>query len=795
MLLECIFKPYFIVYLWLTCLFELNSVHSLLINKPEITNPSSLECIQDQFVSIKNIRFDINDINDDRFIKYADEKIIVTIQCSNCSVRLSHEYERSHEMGVLYYKKGDIFGGNFLEVEGNLKTTQLALSSVTYTPNKGYYGEDAILITINRRWNKNYEFQYRIPAEYESISSSDKILVSIREHIPIPDLNILPYFYSEIGVPLKLSPKIITNKSFVKNVRLKISCEIGQIYFLNHKCESSKSCVLDLNPSIDSINDQLSELYYNGTEMKQENINFIVSDSFNNTVSYTTVVSVISSVSAPYFKLPSASDAFQFPHFISEEDQQLLFSDLEIVSNNENLEYSLTMRCAHCRLSFYENRYLRLVNRNVSSFVVSSSIVWLNRLLRSVIYLPVDNWSGIDNITCVLSPMYPLKNSVPTSSSSSVPSEVVTASFAVIVTPAPEIPIISSSMQTFWGYENSTFKLSNITFVDPDDTSNSSFLLLTLTAVGGQILIPDSFVSLLSITFDEEDNYILVGDIVTFNELFRNNIEFSPQQHFNIVSHGFGKVDITVEKFDPVNKIRLSSKVRKVFNVCLQPVIYPVTLKVPANINGFEDKDMPLSGVLLTTMNDGHGISSLYTLSLSVSIGELKLNFTSKNDIFSISSTSKNKLVFKCKSVQSCNSILSSILYIPLENWNGEDVLELGLVEDRRNRRSEETVVLLVSPVNDAPVVYVPKDTWKSKEDEQINIQGIFVDDVDFVTNYIASSLLRLKIVCDIGVISLFGFEVYSVSDSTLELSDFEKEKQIAGKPHGINTALVNFTS
>ena len=330
-----IFHPYFIVNLWLVCLFEQNSVYSLLINKPEITNPSSLECIQDQSVNIKNIRFDINDIDidddDDRFIKYADEKIIATIQCSNCSVRLSHEYERSHDMGMLYYKKGDIFGGSFLEVEGKLKTTQLALSSVTYTPNKGYYGEDAILITISRRWNKNYKFQYRIPAEYESINSSNKILVSVREHISLPDINILPYFYSEIGAPLKLSPKIITNKSFVKNVRVKVSCEIGQIYFLNDKCESSKTCVLDLNSSIDSINNKLSELYYNGTEMKQESINFVVSDSLNNTVSYSTVVSVISSVSPPYFKLPSVSDAFQFPHFISEEDQQLLFSDLEIV--------------------------------------------------------------------------------------------------------------------------------------------------------------------------------------------------------------------------------------------------------------------------------------------------------------------------------------------------------------------------------------------------------------------------------------------------------------------------------
>ena len=148
----------------------------------------------------------------------------------------------------------------------------------------------------------------------------------------------------------------------------------------------------------------------------------------------------------------------------------------------------------------------------------------------------------------------------------------------------------------------------------------------------------------------------------------------------------------------------------------------------------------------------------------------------------------ERNIAFGCFTPDECNSAISSIIYTPLLDMNGIDVVQVRMNDDGVEEFTD--FVIQISPVNDAPQVTFPTGTMQLEEDSQIQVMGIVVEDVDFVTNYVAAAVMHITVSVNLGSLSLQGDEILWISQNGGLIGDFAPSHSFSGQPEGINKAL-----
>lgn len=715
----------FTLYIAFICMY----VASVLIQ------PSELDCFENQQVVIDQIYLDYLD-----FKSSASEGLFkVTLSCLHCKLFLNPLSSSEHGSISLQYSKGDVFGSSLLQVIGPLAGLQTALAKVVYVPFNNYSGPDNILIKIEQKDGGKY-----------LDAGSTAVIVKKRNSFP-------KLVVQADTITAKVHEQVMLNVTLL-DVRPSTSEDMTITAMFGNISSSFGVCLLNSCKFSGHVSQAMvSSLMYISNNPVLDHVNFTLQLVDGVKVFQTVRIIVSRPQLATNLNIPSDKTI--------DEDTMLSINGIKLDSSHD-YHLDMILNCSNGKLSFLSNNMVSIITRNTSFIHMRGSAMWINRNLQSLTYTPNVDWNGQELVSVVVSSQF----------------EHLTlkSQFFITVLPIPEDPVLLAPYRTIWGYENSDLRLTNITLSDPDDLTNQSYIKLNILVEGGNIKVlePLEDIKVLSIT---QQSIILVATVKHMNVLLSSKLFFVPNRDFNYFSNEFGQVSIFAEKYDPVLSQALSGNKVISFRVFVEPVSLPPVVSVPIVVAGFEDVPLRIPNI---TIKDTHSNSQDgYSLQFICSRG--KFSFISYPvDVKIAMSISKSELFFNCPSVDICNVALASILYTPLENWHGEDVVELTVIEG--STTIKESFILSYSAVNDAPEIKVPI-YLTGQEDTDLSLKGIEVDDVDFMTSFVPSAVLQVNVSCILGELYLFGDEI---SFSSISNEGFSSFHTFIGRLNGINNAL-----
>ena len=209
----------------------------------------------------------------------------------------------------------------------------------------------------------------------------------------------------------------------------------------------------------------------------------------------------------------------------------------------------------------------------------------------------------------------------------------------------------------------------NLSLVDPDDPSLSSFFKITLLTVGGSLRLSSVDTINTKLLSSSPDRAVLVGRGMYIQTFLQNKVFFSPSSGFSIQSKQHGQVTFVVQKVDPVLTTELSTASTFSIRVLVAQVDYPPTLAAPATLRGREDEPLLLANVSIGDAND---ISQGgYSVHVTAMRGDL-LVLAQPADTRIAYSRDAHDLRFRCASVSACNAALGRSSRTVLTNCQHE---------------------------------------------------------------------------------------------------------------------------
>ena len=174
----------------------------------------------------------------------------------------------------------------------------------------------------------------------------------------------------------------------------------------------------------------------------------------------------------------------------------------------------------------------------------------------------------------------------------------------ITVEDVPESPKVVASTRTLWGVEDEGVAVLGVSFSDPDDLTQLSYVRLTTLTQGGSVHIqkPNDFTLRVQEPTNQEP-FTIVGQVLELNRLFNGSIHFIPEKNMNVLYNQYGQITIYLEKYDPVLNIAISDSASLTLRVLFDPHNDPAILSVPGTfLEGQEDSPLSFSagGISLT---------------------------------------------------------------------------------------------------------------------------------------------------------------------------------------------------
>ncbi|MCM1981745.1 T6SS effector amidase Tae4 family protein [Lyngbya confervoides] len=183
------------------------------------------------------------------------------------------------------------------------------------------------------------------------------------------------------------------------------------------------------------------------------------------------------------------------------------------------------------------------------------------------------------------------------------------------------------------------------------------------------------------------------------------------------------------------------------------PIFQPPDISAPEALTTPEDNELQISGI--TFADPDAGATDLW---VKISVGQGQLNLTDTSGLQVAPGTGSNNSVLEFTgTLAAINQAIATLSYQPKLNFNGTDRLEIW-VNDQSGANGEgltatQSVALVVTPVNDAPVLTVPVGQSVG-EDETLTLPAIQVSDVDA-----GDGVLEVRLAVDQGTVSLAALE------------------------------------
>ena len=804
---------------------------------PILDVPMSITANQDSETEITSFR--VQDFDADSVFGY---KMFVNISCANGKLSL-------RSMNGIYLQQGNIVGDTSMKFSGSLQKVQLSLSTVSYKPRLGFVGVDTIVTSVvDSHMNLGYLVYDHPPVRMNTT-------VSVNPKFNPPYISIPLSLDGSEGVQLRFSASIVARSLLSKS---SISIYAGNGNITLGVCVLSQIC--ELSGSIADINAALTTVLYD----PKPGFNFLVGgmDTVTISVKYQkpeasglveevvakTVIRLQPQPYSPLLTLPPYPGAFAIS---IKEDTVLVLGTSDGTSVNADVRLSVvdpnpsamvdlnvTASVGSFEVAIPSSAYnstpvaltdtltdalgqLVVLKASDSFLSVRGSVRWVNAALKSLTYIPKAEYGGAVDVQITV---------VHTASASAILDhsqtvQAVRGRVAVTVIPVDDPPSVYIPTPRVWSDEDVVLvlPLSPSTFSDVD-AHPTGLVRVTVSSVGGLLSflgwdankqpISSNQVRVISyasaastdgrIGVPGSSSIVVLGTIADLNNLFASNLTFTPDPNLNIGSGRFAEVSILAEQFDIVANVPVSDASSASLRVFLRAVNDAPTVTAPAFLTGLEDIPLPLLNFSITD-DDANEYDGLLTVNVSLFFGRLAVKNMVGLHVLSIPGMKTSEGAFlttlRC-SLAVCNAALASALFIPNENWSGEDFLEMSVSDSPDGVPSlayplqSVRTTLRVSAVNDAPSLALPARLVLREDADPTVVPNVGVTDVDFFTDPVNNAYVSVSVAARVGQVSMTGDQVmwgadpYEPTDSDVKEGEFGRIVYITGPIYSVNKAL-----
>jgi hypothetical protein len=189
--------------------------------------------------------------------------------------------------------------------------------------------------------------------------------------------------------------------------------------------------------------------------------------------------------------------------------------------------------------------------------------------------------------------------------------------------------------------------------------------------------------------------------------------------------------------------------------------------------------------------NDVDAGLELLTLSLNSRGGHLRLALGESVELEYVSGPRATTLEVRGP-VGALQLALADLTVRGQQDWHGHDVVVV-VIRDAQGGATQAEVAVVVTPVNDSPVVFAPETAGPVAEDDSVAIRGVVVTDVDVDPG---SDMLLVRVSADHGLPSVVAVEGLRESQGRQldAVSSSGSSLELYGTLGQINTALEGLT-
>ncbi|HEY9906748.1 MAG TPA: Ig-like domain-containing protein, partial [Thermosynechococcaceae cyanobacterium] len=307
--------------------------------------------------------------------------------------------------------------------------------------------------------------------------------------------------------------------------------------------------------------------------------------------------------------------------------------------------------------------------------------------------------------------------------------------FTIGVTPVNDAPVLTVPTATQAADQGASVAISGISITDVDVATGE--VTATLTANNGTV----SLSSIAGLRFTQGDGTQDAGVIFSGS---LSAVNAALQTLFYRSGATFSGTDTVSLRLDDNGNTGLGGNLSdsKTIAVQVTPVNRPPVITLPAALSVREDTRLTIPGISIADPDAGGGN---VTASLSVLNGLVSLGSVAGVNVTVGTGTGDRNVVFSGPT-GAVNAALSNLSYLGNTNFNGTDSILLS-VSDNGNTGNgvplsdQRSLNILVTPVNDAPVLNLPSVTEQVLENSTLSLGGISVQDVDAGSGNLTVSL------------------------------------------------------
>ncbi|PSB23629.1 Ig-like domain-containing protein [Stenomitos frigidus] len=335
---------------------------------------------------------------------------------------------------------------------------------------------------------------------------------------------------------------------------------------------------------------------------------------------------------------------------------------------------------------------------------------------------------------------------------------IASNTFSITVNPVNDAPVLAApGGQTV--DQNANSLITGVSLNDPDAGTGSE--TITISAANGLV----SLGLTAGLTFAQGNGSPATSITASGTLSAINNALTSLIYRSNASFQGNDTISLTVNDNGNTGKGGALTD-SKTIAVTVNPVNKAPAITVPASQSVNEDTSLSLSGISISDLDAGGGN---VTVSLSAVNGVLSLGATA-GLTFVTGTGSKDRNLTITGTLALINTALSSLSYQSNKDFNGSDLVSIS-VNDNGNTGNgvplsdTKSLLVTVTPVNDAPVLTVPV-AQAVNENTLLQVTGISIADVDAGSGAIAVSLSATSGKLSLGTTTGLSFTSGSGSPS-----------------------------
>ena len=535
-----------------------------------------------------------------------------------------------------------------MTITGTLSSLNNAINGITYAPNSGYTGTDALQLSATNSLDN------LTATATVNINVSGTPIVTTPANISLNE-NSTYTFSNAVSITDYTAPGPVSLAIGVADGKLTLASIAG----LSFTSGSNGSSSMTVSGSVSALNTALNGLVYAPTTGYSggDTLNLTVTDPWddNQSGSGSTAITVIAltppKITAPASITLNENSSHTFSGTISAADA--------LASGTSD---SLSLSVADGKLALGSTTGLTITNggNNSSSVTVTGTLANLNAALNGLVYTPTSGYSGSDSLQMLLS--------------DSGDSLSGSASVAITVNAPPSVVAPSAASVN----ENSTLTFpGNISVTDAAASGTSDSV--SISVADGKLTLGSTTGLIFNIGSNNSSSMTVTGTLTNLNAAL-NGLVYTPNNGYS------GSDSLAVSAKDSGDNLSGSATVA--ITVEAIPIV-----TAPANANVTVNGSFTFSGTITATDAAASGSSDSVTLT----VGDGTLTLGSITGLTFTSGGNGSSSMIVNGTMANLNAALNGLVYAPTNGYMGSDSLHITLKDAGDNLSGAATVAITVS--------------------------------------------------------------------------------------------------